>query len=136
MANNYDYRSGLTEREVITEYFKVIIAGGRDFDDYGTLVEKCDELLKNKNREFCVLCGMADGADALGARYGMRSCVAVYPFPADWEKHGKKAGYLRNREMARNADALIAFWDGKSKGTKMMIEIAKEEGLRVRVVPY
>lgn len=63
-------------------------------------------------------------------RLGVLSC------PADWDKHGKSAGYKRNEEMARNADALIAFWDGKSKGTKHMIDIARECNLPARIVKY
>ena len=55
-------------------------------------------------------------------------------FPADWENLGRGAGYVRNVQMAFYADALIAFWDGESRGTKHMIDIAKEKGLMVRVI--
>lgn len=57
-------------------------------------------------------------------------------FPADWGKYGKSAGVLRNKQMAEYADGLIAFWDGKSRGTANMIETAKGLGLRVRVARY
>lgn len=57
-------------------------------------------------------------------------------FPADWDRYGKAAGYLRNTEMAKNADALVAFWDGMSLGTRHMIETAKAHGLKVRVKRY
>ena len=57
-------------------------------------------------------------------------------FPADWKKYGKSAGYVRNSEMAEVAESLIAFWDGKSRGTKNMIDIAKNKGLKVRIVNY
>ena len=60
----------------------------------------------------------------------------VLSFPADWDKYGKAAGYKRNDEMARNADALIAFWDGKSRGTRHMIDLAKKYGLQTRIVGY
>ena len=56
--------------------------------------------------------------------------------PADWERHGKAAGPIRNAEMADVSDALIAFWDGQSCGTKSMIELAKRKGLQVAVVRY
>lgn len=52
------------------------------------------------------------------------------------KRHGKAAGYLRNTEMAKNADALVAFWDGMSLGTRHMIETAKAHGLNVRVKRY
>ena len=57
-------------------------------------------------------------------------------FPADWERYGKAAGYIRNKEMAQNADALVAFWDGESRGTKSMIDLAKEYDLAVRVLKF
>lgn len=57
-------------------------------------------------------------------------------FPADWNKHGKAAGPILNAEMAEVADALIAFWDGKSRGTANMIQLAKDKGLKVAIVYY
>jgi len=57
-------------------------------------------------------------------------------FPAEWNKFGKAAGPKRNKEMAIAADALIAFWDGKSRGTKNMIELAKQKGLKVKVILF
>jgi hypothetical protein len=57
-------------------------------------------------------------------------------FPADWKTHGKAAGPIRNRQMAKNAEALIALWDGNSRGTKNMIETATKLGLKVYVKRY
>ena len=57
-------------------------------------------------------------------------------FPAEWDKYGRKAGPLRNEAMARYADALLAYWNGESKGTKSMIELAKASGLKVGVYQY
>ena len=57
-------------------------------------------------------------------------------FPADWDKYGKRAGYLRNVQMAEYADALLAFWDGESRGTKNMIDEALSRGLKVGVKRY
>lgn len=62
--------------------------------------------------------------------------IPVIHFPANWDKHGKSAGHIRNAEMAKYADALVAFWDGKSKGTKGMIDYATRCNLRVKVVRY
>ena len=83
-----------------------------------------------------IVCGEARGADSLGKRLAYEKGWKVLSFPADWDKHGKAAGYKRNDEMARNADALIAFWDGKSRGTKHMIDLAKKYGLQTRIVGY
>lgn len=116
--------------------FRVIIAGGRDFNDYDMLVKTMDMVLQNITDEIQVVCGMASGADTLGERYAKERGYKIAYFPADWKKYGRAAGFNRNQEMAKNADALVAFWDGKSKGTKHMIDIACRCGLKVRVKKY
>lgn len=118
--------------------YKIIIAGGRDFMDYNLLKEKTDKILQEKKvtHKIVIISGCAQGADTLGLRYASENAFDVEEYPADWNKYGKKAGYMRNVEMAENADALIAFWDGKSKGTKHMIDIATERNLPIRVIRY
>jgi hypothetical protein len=115
--------------------FKVIVAGGRDFADYDLLKSKLDNLLVNRD-PVEIVSGTARGADKLGEFYAKRSQLAVALFPADWDLYGKSAGYKRNAQMADYADALVAFWDGKSRGTMHMINLAKSAGLQVRVVNY
>ena len=119
----------------MTNRFNVIIAGSRDFNDYPLLAEKCSKLFANK-KPTAIVCGEARGADSLGKRYAKENGIPVLSFPADWDKHGKRAGYLRNCEMVENADALVAFWDGNSRGTMHMISIAKEKGLAVRIIRF
>ena len=101
--------------------FRVIIAGGRDFDDYRLLSETMDSLLRNITEEIIVVCGKTRGADTLGEKYAKERGYRVDYYPADWKRFGKRAGYLRNEQMAQNADALVAFWDGESRGTNLMI---------------
>ena len=115
------------------DQFRVIIAGTRTFQDYDLLCRKCDFFFANK-RPTAIVCGEARGADSLGKKYAEEHNLQVNSFPADWNKYGKRAGYIRNREMAEHADALIAFWDGSSRGTQHMINLAKEYGLPYRVV--
>ena len=114
---------------------KVIIAGGRNFNDYETLKSVCDKTLK-----YCtnieIVSGTARGADILGEQYAKEKGYKIIQFPADWDTHGKSAGYIRNAEMAKYADGLIAFWDEKSKGTKHMIDLAKKELLQVKIHTY
>ena len=113
----------------------VIIAGGRDFCDDELLKEKCDHFLSG----FVgieIVSGAASGADLLGERYAADHGYPVTRFPADWGKYGRGAGPKRNVQMAEYSDALIAFWDSKSSGTKNMIETAKKRGLAVKVVLY
>jgi glycerophosphoryl diester phosphodiesterase len=114
---------------------KVIIAGGRTFTDYGLLCQSADRAL-SKQTEVEIVSGTAKGADLLGERYAADRGYPVKKFPADWDRYGKSAGYRRNAEMAEYADALIAFWDGTSRGTKHMIDLAHERGLKVRVISY
>lgn len=115
--------------------FKLIIAGSRTFDNYELLREKLDKLLVNKI-EVEIVCGCCKGADLLGERYAKeRNCKIKY-FPADWDNLGRGAGFIRNRQMALYADALVAFWDGKSRGTECMIEFAKEHNLLIRIILF
>ncbi|AGO48572.1 GTP-binding domain [Cellulophaga phage phi18:3] len=113
---------------------KVIIAGGRDFQDYDTLKLKCNFTL-SKSIDVEVVSGTCKGVDLLGERYAKEKDYPVKQFPADWSK-GKSAGPIRNKQMAEYADGLIAFWDGKSKGTKNMIDLALSKGLKVQVYNY
>ena len=116
--------------------FRVIIAGGRDFKDYDLLVKTMNHLLSNVKDDITVVCGKARGADTLGEQYAKEQGYAVQYFPADWNTYGKSAGFVRNIEMAENATALIAFWDGKSSGTKHMIETAKKYNLKILIQRY
>ena len=83
-----------------------------------------------------IVCGGATGADTLGKRFAEELGYSVKMFPADWKKYGRRAGPVRNQQMGEYADALIAFWDGISHGTKNMIDYAMSKGLKVRVVRY
>lgn len=115
--------------------FNVIIAGTRTFLDYDLLRSKCDHYF-SRIKPTAIICGEACGADRLGKRYAEENGIPVLSFPAEWDKYGKSAGYIRNQQMAVHADALIAFWDGESKGTHNMITIAKNKGLPCRIVLY
>lgn len=112
---------------------KIIIAGGRALKDLDFLREKCDHLLQNVQITE-IVSGKASGTDTLGEQYAAEKGYAVKEFPADWKQHGKSAGYVRNEQMAEYADGLIAFWDGESKGTKHMIDLAHKYKLKVKIV--
>ena len=118
--------------------FRVIIAGGRYFNDYGMLYHYCDKILseKKKTHEIIIVSGHAPGADLIGEQYARDRKYGCSIYPAMWSKYGKAAGPMRNRQMAEQSQALIAFWNGTSKGTKNMIETARELGLLVRVKRY
>ncbi len=127
---------------------RVIIAGSRDFDDFLKLIDSCTDILSkitehhNDLNKIRVVSGAARGADQLGEQYAKVREYELSRFPADWDGLGKRAGYVRNAEMAKyamedgNYGVLIAFWDGKSKGTKHMIDLAEKNGLDVHIVRF
>lgn len=115
---------------------RVIVAGGRDFSNYDLLRERLDYYLSRTGEPVEIVSGTARGADQLGERYAKERGLPVASFPADWNRFGKAAGYKRNSEMASYATHLVAFWDGESRGTKHMINLAERHNLVVRVVPY
>jgi hypothetical protein len=114
---------------------KIIIAGGRYFSDYDRLYKSCSKILE-KILDIEIVSGTAKGADMLGERFSKDNGYKLKQFPADWDKFGKSAGYRRNAEMAKYADALIAFWDGNSRGTKNMIDLAEKANLKVRIIYF
>lgn len=115
---------------------KVIVAGSRDFKDYALLKEFLDKLVIFRSDFAEIVSGTASGADKLGERYAQEHNLAIKRFPADWEKYGKAAGHIRNRQMAKYADACVVFWDGQSKGSANMAKVARELKLPLVVVNY
>jgi len=114
----------------------IIIAGSRVYDNYRTLKRVCDEVIEKTDigeDPITIICGCAHGADALGDRYGYDNRYEIKYFKADWEKYGKGAGPMRNRQMAEVGDMLIAFPIGKSKGTLNMVKEAMKRKLKVYV---
>lgn len=109
---------------------RMIIAGSREFTDYEQLLVL---IAPFKSLITTVISGGAKGADALGERYAKDHDIPVEIYPADWETHGKSAGYIRNSEMADVADGLIAFNQGGTKGTNNMISIALKRNKMVVV---
>jgi len=103
---------------------RVIIAGSRDIIKYDDVYEA---ILESRWKDDIteVISGGAKGVDKLGEKFAHDNNIKLSIFYANWSKFKKMAGYIRNQEMAQNADALIAVWDMKSKGTAHMIEAAQ-----------
>jgi hypothetical protein len=116
---------------------KLIIAGGRDFEDFNLLDTVFNAYYSaNYLEDIEIISGTANGADKLGEQLADKYNLKVHRFPADWDKYGKAAGYRRNSEMADEGTHLLAFWDKRSKGTKHMINLATKKDLHVFVVNY
>jgi len=117
---------------------RIIIAGSRGFTDYKYLEYVLDcyfnKYVSNKS-EVAIISGTANGADRLGELYAESHGIEVIRCPAEWNKYGRAAGYKRNEEMAilsmseGYTGVLFAFWDGVSKGTKHMIDLAEKYGV-------
>ena len=118
--------------------FKLIVAGGRDFNDPALMHRVIFAMsdVEFADKAISIVSGMARGADALGYQFAHQHGVQVYEFNAHWAKYGKRAGYVRNEEMGRFSDGLLAFWDGDSKGTAHMIDFMQKLNKPVIVVEY
>ena len=116
----------------------ILVAGGRDFDDYVRVKADLDKLKPSS-----IISGGAKGADNLGEHYAYLKLHAgenmrLQCFPAQWDKYGKSAGYKRNQQMLDEGkpDLVLIYWDGISKGTKHMLDIAKRAGVKVQLEAY
>ena len=110
---------------------RVIIAGSRDIADYNLVIEA---ISSSPFKITTIVSGGARGVDKLGERWAKEHDRRVKKFYADWDVYGKAAGHIRNVRMAKYADALIAVWDGKSRGTRDMIDVADLYGLKICVL--
>jgi hypothetical protein len=121
---------------------KLAIIGGRDFNDY-KILERYANLIFNCNPldyfdcfVDAIISGGARGADSLAKKYAMGSTYMYIEFPADWDKHGKTAGFIRNQQIVDECDMVLAFWDGVSRGTQDTIRRAKKGKKPTWIVYY
>jgi hypothetical protein len=104
---------------------KIIVAGSRSIESLGVVTRAIEE---SGFKITEIVSGHAKGVDRLGEQYALMRGIPTKIFPANWDKHGKAAGPMRNREMADYADAAIVVWDGVSVGTKHMIYEMNKRG--------
>ena len=115
---------------------RIIIAGSRNFEDYMYLEETMLKVIGSlEHKDIEIISGMAKGADKLGAAFAKHHGFKLKEMPADWTRYGNSAGYRRNAEMASYAiedpeSMLVAFWDGESKGTGHMVDLAKKHNIK------
>lgn len=117
---------------------KVIIAGSRDITDYDLVVKSICQFVKYNGPITEVICGEAPGVDSLGKKWAIDNNIPVKSFPANWDLYGKKAGPIRNKEMAKYAaesnGGCLAIQQNDSKGTQSMITLANQYNLKTLVV--
>lgn len=112
---------------------RLVIAGSRDFNDYELLNKVLSPFV---NQIDVVVSGTARGADRLGERFAREHNIKLIRFKADWEFYGRSAGYVRNEKMAIYCTDVCVFWDGESRGTKHMMDLADKYGKPKMVIKY
>lgn len=119
---------------------RIVISGSRDFNNYEVIESNILDIIGKLNSNTSsieIISGGCRGVDRCAEMFAYRNGYEFTEFPADWSL-GKSAGYLRNKQMAEYASelngVLIAFWNMKSKGTKMMIDLARRYGLDVYII--
>lgn len=131
--------------EILTQYanqvgnYNLIVAGSRSWNDYELMKSEIRCFFKHyhltkTNNPLTIISGTARGADQLGASIARTHHLELIEMPADWNKHGRSAGYKRNEEMAKVAKGCIVFWDGQSKGSQHMWNLAKTYKLQRALV--
>lgn len=121
--------------------YRIVIAGGRDFDNYEAMAQWLDGLFyrisKSKRKSIQIVSGTAKGVDRLGERYAIERGYAIKRFPADWNgPHKRGAGHVRNAEMADYGNYLCLVWNLKSKGSGGMLKLAERKKLNIRIMIY
>jgi len=110
---------------------KVGIVGSREFKNY----ELFSDIMKQYLSDISwVVSGGAPGADSLAEKWAKENKKMLTIYPADWFNLGKRAGYVRNTDIVKNSDMIIAFWDGNSKGTKHTIGLAQKMGKECKII--
>ncbi len=105
----------------------IVIGGCRNFKNYDFFKKTLDCYLQaEKKNPITILSGHCSGVDQMAERYAKEKGIKLMLFPAEWNKYGRAAGPIRNEEVVKLADTVIAFWDGQSKGTKNLISLAKQ----------
>ena len=113
----------------------VVVGGCRHFNDYDLVRQQLDIILQPYLAlGITVLSGHCSGVDLLAERYAEERGYPIERHAADWARYGRAAGPIRNEQMVVRADCIIAFWDGKSRGTKSLISYAQKHGKELHIV--
>lgn len=111
---------------------RLAVVGSRSFRDY-TDLEKTLSFIHKKVPITRIISGGAKGADSLAEQWARENSVDTQVFIPDWETYGKRAGFLRNKQIVDYSEAVVVFWDGKSKGSQHSMKLAKEQGKSVLI---
>jgi hypothetical protein len=113
---------------------RLAVVGSRGFTDYKLVKDVLDRYHDQYGDDLVIISGGAIGADSLGAMYAKANRLKLVIHKPDWNKYGRSAGFRRNHTIWDDADAGVAFWDGKSKGTSHSFDIAKQQNKQLEVI--
>ena len=115
---------------------KIAVVGSRNFNNKDFVVKTLKKLIHNKNNltdSIVLVSGGASGVDSWAEDFWKLHKLNCIIFKAEWDKYGKSAGFLRNKQIIDEADFVIVFWDGISKGTKHSIDLAIKRKLPINI---
>jgi len=114
---------------------RVGIVGSRTFNDYSKMKEEFLNLYSVEDIE-CIFSGGAIGADSLARKLAEDLGIEIVEILPDWNKYGKSAGYIRNQVIVASSDEILAFWDGRSRGTNHTLDLAGKKAMPVHIVSF
>lgn len=114
---------------------KLAIVGSRTFNDFVLLEQKIIQLYHVQDIS-CIVSGGANGADKLGEQFAKKYKISLSVHKPQWDIYGKRAGFVRNKEIVDQSDEIIAFWDGSSPGTKNTINLAYQSNKKIEIIQY
>ena len=133
MKNGITKLSRKNKQERKSGKIKFALVGSRTFTNYDILKQVMDLARKHGILKE-IVSGGARGADSLAKKYAVENDVPYKEFPAQWDLYGKSAGFIRNKLIVDYCDIVIAFWDGKSRGTKDTIKLVKKAGKKIVIM--
>lgn len=118
---------------------RIAIVGSREVGDIrrarGEIRSLVFCLMQEHPGEVEVVSGGAVGVDHMAESVAIELACGLRVFPAAWNRYGKRAGFLRNQQIVDYCDEIHAWWNGKSKGTKHTIDLARKAGKPVTIHP-
>ena len=112
---------------------KIAIIGSRNYTDYKKLESVLDEFFSNIEN-FSIISGGAHGVDTLAKIWSQKNNIKYKEIKPDYLRYKRAAPLIRNKDIVFEADNIIAFWDGKSRGTKFTIDYAKKINKKVIII--
>ena len=112
---------------------KLAVVGSRNFNDYNLMERYLDKIHSVEPITY-IVSGGAKGADSLSEKWAVDNNIPTLIFKPDWNKYGKRAGFIRNEDIIKSCNKCISFWDGISKGTKHSINLCKKYNKKCKII--